>query len=306
MSNQRLLSIIFPVYNQSKNLDTLFKSLVNFKDDEKVEFIFVDDHSKDDSVLKLQSLFNLWNNYRLVRKQTNTGVSDTRNIGMSQSSAKWIVFVDPDDYFLPSGLNIILNQIITASDTDYFYTFNMKTKSGKLSGFSEYGSILPDKILNGGIYHRSKNSINVIRRKNLSSRTKWYWTNLDFLFYRSVMLQNSDLSIYSSREVVAMYRDDLEDGLSKKRRIFAHRLANARPKFCAVREFYQIYGEFYRRRDQRYQIFASIFFDLMLLERKYVKDKIIRNIVSSGSFYERFVLLIPKFIRVSMMKAILK
>lgn len=90
------VSIIVPIYNAEKSLRRCIDSIVN-QTLKEWELILVDDGSNDNS-------FNICNEYcrRDIRikaiHKNNTGVSDTRNIGVMNSTGEYIAFVDSDDY----------------------------------------------------------------------------------------------------------------------------------------------------------------------------------------------------------------
>ena len=55
------ISIVFPLYNEEKRLNNLFKGIKNFsrsKIDEPLEFIFVDDGSTDNTAEKISKFIN--------------------------------------------------------------------------------------------------------------------------------------------------------------------------------------------------------------------------------------------------------
>lgn len=89
-------SIVVPVYNAQKYLDKCLNSLVkqNYND---YEVIVVNDGSTDKSrdIMKKYE-----KEYMCIKTfdKDNTGVSDTRNYGISLSKGEYIIFVDSDDY----------------------------------------------------------------------------------------------------------------------------------------------------------------------------------------------------------------
>ena len=56
------LSVVFPLYNESKRLHYTFKDIKNFNKGEikKLEFVFVDDGSIDNSVKILKKKFKIF------------------------------------------------------------------------------------------------------------------------------------------------------------------------------------------------------------------------------------------------------
>ena len=91
-----LLSIVIPVYNCENYIDRCINSILN-QEYKNMEIIIVDDGSLDKSFEKCQKYAEIDSRIILIKKQ-NTGVSDTRNIGIEKSSGEYITFVDADDW----------------------------------------------------------------------------------------------------------------------------------------------------------------------------------------------------------------
>ena len=108
-----LISIIVPVYNKSKYLDDCINSLINqtLKD---FEIIFINDGSTDNSLNKLISYANLDNRITVI-SQKNKGAGVARNIGLKLSIAKYVTFLDADDFF---ELNYLENMYNKSIETD--------------------------------------------------------------------------------------------------------------------------------------------------------------------------------------------
>lgn len=90
------LSIILPVYNVEDYLEKCIESLYNQKSND-VEFIFVDDGSKDNSLTILENAALKDQRFQVYSKK-NEGSGYARNYGLSKSSGEYIYFMDPDDW----------------------------------------------------------------------------------------------------------------------------------------------------------------------------------------------------------------
>ena len=107
------VSIIIPVYNAENTLDACIRSVLQV-DYPNYELILVDDGSKDHS----WDICCKWANQDSRVKalhQENEGPSSARNRGISESSGKWIMFVDSDDTVRPSYVSDLLNVVETDS-----------------------------------------------------------------------------------------------------------------------------------------------------------------------------------------------
>ncbi len=92
-----LLSIICPVYNGEKKVKKLIESLLcqNYKN---YELILVNDGSEDNTFKILKEYEKKYKNIKAIDKK-HSGVSDTRNIGISYAKGKYITFGDCDDWY---------------------------------------------------------------------------------------------------------------------------------------------------------------------------------------------------------------
>ena len=105
-----MISIIVPVYNSAPFLDKCIQSLVDqtYRD---IEIIIIDDGSKDDSPTILRKWKDADPRIRVVFKEKNSGVSDSRNIGLQMAKGEYIGFVDSDDWVEPEMYGEMLTQL---------------------------------------------------------------------------------------------------------------------------------------------------------------------------------------------------
>ncbi len=103
MKNKQInFSIIVPVYNVEKYVNKSLDSIYQAADDD-CEIIIVNDGSKDKS-LKIAEDFVKNLDDKILKKQTkiiniskNKGLANTKNVGIENSSGRFISFVDSDD-----------------------------------------------------------------------------------------------------------------------------------------------------------------------------------------------------------------
>lgn len=95
-----LFSVIIPTYNRSHSLPAAIRS-VQEQGIQDFEIIVVDDGSKDDIQMVLESLGD--SRIRYVR-QENSGANAARNRGISLAQGKYVALLDSDDRFLPHHL----------------------------------------------------------------------------------------------------------------------------------------------------------------------------------------------------------
>ena len=110
MSSPPKISVIIPVYNGGRYLGETVRSILsqNFG---AFEVLIVDDGSTDNTASVATELQKSDDRIIVFTKE-NTGVSDSRNFGMSRAQGEFIVFMDADDLagadFLQSRLEALL------------------------------------------------------------------------------------------------------------------------------------------------------------------------------------------------------
>lgn len=94
-----LVSIIVPVYNAQSHLSRCLESICG-QEYRNLELIVINDGSKDKS-LPVCEEFRKKDSRILLVDKANSGVSDTRNLGLKLAGCKYVQFVDSDDYIAP-------------------------------------------------------------------------------------------------------------------------------------------------------------------------------------------------------------
>ena len=92
----KLVSIIVPIYNQEKYLEKSLKSILN-QTYENLEIILVNDGSTDKSSDIIESYKNKDSRIKVVNK-LNWGLSSAIIAGLEIISSDYTAFIDPDDY----------------------------------------------------------------------------------------------------------------------------------------------------------------------------------------------------------------
>ena len=104
------LSLVVACHNVALLLPILIRSLrCNLRRD--FEFIFVDDCSTDDTAGVLDELTKDLPRARVVRHDTNLGVSAARNTGLVQAHGTYIAWLDADDWIGPGYLDQLVRVI---------------------------------------------------------------------------------------------------------------------------------------------------------------------------------------------------
>lgn len=111
-----LLSVIVPMFNTSKYISSL-KKCIDLTTNNNIEFILIDDGSKDDTFDKCKKKFINNVNVKIYRND-NHGVSYTRNYGINIASGKYIMFWDADDLLEKKWDKYVINAIEKNFDSD--------------------------------------------------------------------------------------------------------------------------------------------------------------------------------------------
>ena len=114
------ISVIIPIYNAintiNKAIDSVVNQTIGFNN---LELIIVDDCSTDGSYQYLRTNFQEYNNVKIIQLPSNSGSPSTpRNVGIDNSDADYIMFLDADDS-LPLNVCEILYEEIIKSNLDH-------------------------------------------------------------------------------------------------------------------------------------------------------------------------------------------
>lgn len=96
MDNSPFFSIVMPVYNVEKYLGEAVKSITEQTFDD-FELILVDDCSPDASGKICDELSDGDDRFKVIHLPKNGGLSNARNVGIDNSTGKYIFFMDSDD-----------------------------------------------------------------------------------------------------------------------------------------------------------------------------------------------------------------
>ncbi|MDV4150293.1 glycosyltransferase family 2 protein [Clostridium sp. AL.422] len=114
-----LISIIIPMYNASKYVERCLKSIIE-QTYKTIEIIVVDDGSTDNSLDIINKFLKFDERIKIIQKK-NSGVSDSRNLGINNAQGEWICFVDSDDYIEKDYVKTLYNYAIN-NEADIVYS----------------------------------------------------------------------------------------------------------------------------------------------------------------------------------------
>lgn len=153
---EKLLSIIVPIYGVELYIEEFAESLLRQVNDD-IECIFINDGTKDNSMIILESIKNKYNTNCIIINQKNKGLSAARNSGLKVATGKYITFLDSDDIVLDNYINSITSIIKENNDIGIIH-FNAKVKKDK----KNITINLVDKTLKSSI--NSNTMINIFKK----------------------------------------------------------------------------------------------------------------------------------------------
>lgn len=115
------VSIIVPVYNAASTLTRCLDSIIN-QTHKNIEIILINDGSKDNTLNICKDYTKKDKRIKLINKE-NSGVSNSRNIGIDNATGDYITFVDADDTLDAKTVETIIEN--ASDDKDVIrYNFN--------------------------------------------------------------------------------------------------------------------------------------------------------------------------------------
>ncbi len=179
-----MFSIIVPIYNVEKYLDKCIESVIN-QNYEDYEIILIDDCSTDNS-FQIALKYANKKKMKLIKKEKNSGLSDTRNLGIKKATGEYIIFLDSDDYIENESLKKIENIIKENGFPDIAYFGYYEEYEANDEQKKKYGYKMPPNEL----YSSYQFMIGELGKRNL-------YAAVCFGIYRRELLISNDLFFYS-------------------------------------------------------------------------------------------------------------
>lgn len=115
-----LVSVIVPTYNSFDTIERTLSS-VFIQTYSNIQLIIVDDCSTDNTLKLVDSILPETLNVKIIRKRTNLGVADSRNIGLNESEGDFVAFLDSDDVWAKEKISKQLKHMQN-NQLDFSYT----------------------------------------------------------------------------------------------------------------------------------------------------------------------------------------
>jgi glycosyltransferase involved in cell wall biosynthesis len=151
------ISVIVPCYNQAEYLPETLQSVLD-QDYSDWECIIVDDGSTDNSQMIALQWIEKDNRFKYFYKE-NSGVSDTRNYGISQALGEYILPLDGDDKISPAFIMEALNTFKNNPDIKLVYSnirlFGAKNQELILKDYEYKNLFIENQISVSGIFKKA-------------------------------------------------------------------------------------------------------------------------------------------------------
>ena len=105
MSEGPVVSVVVPAFNRASVITNAIQSVLG-QSFRELEVIVVDDGSRDTTAETVLSIAQSDPRVRLNRHHSNRGAQAARNTGIRAAVGEWIAFLDSDDTWLTSSLEL--------------------------------------------------------------------------------------------------------------------------------------------------------------------------------------------------------
>jgi len=167
------LSVVIPCYNSSKSLEELSLRLDNSLQKLKIsyEVIFVNDYSKDSTLVVAKDIVEQYKSFRVIDMMFNVGQAKALYCGLENSNGEYVVTMDDDLEHKPEDIVKLYNKINSDENIDVVFGNRIEKKHSALRRF---GSFMIGK-LNEKIFNKPKDislsPFRILRRKLVETIT---------------------------------------------------------------------------------------------------------------------------------------
>ena len=167
--NSNKISIVIPVYNEGKNIEILYKSLITILYKEKqnnYEIIFVNDGSKDNSWEIIKNLAQINNHIKAINFNRNFGHQIALTAGYHKARGDAIISMDADMQHPPEVIPAMIKAWLQGFDI--VYVKNIQRKDSFLKKITAIGYYKLMEIISNIKTPRNVADFRLIDKKVLS------------------------------------------------------------------------------------------------------------------------------------------
>lgn len=169
-ADEMLVSVIMPVFNAQRTMRQSIESVLQ-QSEERLELVLIDDASTDNSALIIDEYALRDRRIKVLRQPANAGVAEARNAGIRAASARYIAFLDSDDWWHPRKLELQIGQMRASGATVSYTTYQRVAEDGSLLSIVEpplqvdHGDMLRSNHIGNltGVYDRRLGDVPFLR-----------------------------------------------------------------------------------------------------------------------------------------------
>lgn len=140
-------SVIVPHFTRDSSTELLKRAVASVPEREDIQILVVD----NSPVPIPRNLFSERNNVKILYSAHERGAGGARNVGIENSDAKWLLFLDADDFFTAEAFQVFDSKLDAENDIVFFVPMFMYSDDlNKLSNRAEtYASLVRDYLKTG-------------------------------------------------------------------------------------------------------------------------------------------------------------
>lgn len=171
------VSILIPVYNVSKHIERCAHSIFSqtFQD---IEYVFVDDCTPDDSILKLKVVLEQYphrkSSVHIISHKENKGISSARQTAFDKATGDYFLAMDSDDYIDPDMIELMYDKA-NKTDADMVFCDYFEETAVDVSKLiscdfvNNKVELIYDAVVNRSAYWNKLIRFDILRRNNIKT-----------------------------------------------------------------------------------------------------------------------------------------
>lgn len=201
--NDVLVSVIMPAYNCERVIIEAINSVI-FQTYENWELLVLDDGSKDNTLLIIESFTKKDSRIKALPNEKNKGVSATRNRGIEHAKGDWIAFLDSDDIWEQSKLEKQV-KVINEYSAEFIFTGSsyINDEGIPFKGTFEVPRLVTYKKLR---YHNVISCSSVLLKKKFFDNIKMEKDNMHEDYAVWLRILKLGVTAYGVNEPLLIYR----------------------------------------------------------------------------------------------------
>lgn len=142
-------SIVIPCYNEKDNLPNLIKSISEFAKGKELEFVLVENGSKDNSFALMKDLTNDKDFIKIVKVEVNQGYGYGLHQGIKAASGDYIGWIHADLQLPLADVSQFLDRIDTYNGSQKLFLKGTRHNRSLVDYFFTYGMTCFESVLFG-------------------------------------------------------------------------------------------------------------------------------------------------------------